>query len=758
MDRSWEYPVSAPNSTYWTRRAEEAQALYDADIDLAELQMQSVLSQTKKDAELAVRRHADRFGLNYSENQKPVTAQELVEFRQEFNELSRGTSGYPTELNVLSMRIQMSRQEMLAQQMGVFAAQISDGQLRVATSTIDSTGQTSQSFSQFSVETGFNMSVDWDSASPNQLRALMQSQRGENFYSDRLWANREKLVNTLNTEIAQGMILGRSTQEMADRIAGAMGSSTSAAMRIVRTETTAISTTAEIETYRQLGMKEYEYLSTLDSRTSSVCRDMDGSTIKLEDINIGVNAPPLHPNCRSTIIPVVEDDEFSIPAERAARDEDGKTVYVPADMTYEDWKRAKEDGTLGERSQDPWRSSSQPLPPTPTAPTRSVEPKLEDFDGDFVRYVQEYQRWLDTHSPKKDLNDPLIKISEEFIDKSHFDFRDIDRFAIDHMTVEEDIPKLGDVADDRWLNIRSDSSALFEDLFSVDRMSSIFRDSSVGPVIAVSDHDNSDSSKVSVRVGVESGQTIDRYDPRITDYIEKMKSQGVSMMSESVVARQLGFDFITDGQQTYIVNPRVLTLDREVTTTIGGRRSHKTISEDERGLIMEIGSLRARMMDDESNQVSSRSEPTTDQLKAIIAYTESGNTIPSEVADDLDEYLSGVSSNSVVLRRAQDVSETLQVGDSLRTEGFISTSSALDEGVTVSVGGQDPAIIYIKVPEGTPATAIYPFQNPGLRFAGEVLINRGYEMVVESVYARSDGKKVVVAGLRGQDHGSSVVD
>jgi hypothetical protein len=104
------------------------------------------------------------------------------------------------------------------------------------------------------------------------------------------------------------------------------------------------------------------------------------------------------------------------------------------------------------------------------------------------------------------------------------------------------------------------------------------------------------------------------------------------------------------------------------------------------------------------------------------------------------------------------VSETLQVGDSLRTEGFISTSSALDEGVTVSVGGQDPAIIYIKVPEGTPATAIYPFQNPGLRFAGEVLINRGYEMVVESVYARSDGKKVVVAGLRGQDHGSSVVD
>ena len=64
-------------------------------------------------------------------------------------------------------------------------------------------------FSQFSVETGFETKVNWDPASPNQLIAMMQTQRDENFYSDRLWANREKLV---------GAILSDGTQLDTDRV------------------------------------------------------------------------------------------------------------------------------------------------------------------------------------------------------------------------------------------------------------------------------------------------------------------------------------------------------------------------------------------------------------------------------------------------------------------------------------------------------------------------------------------------------------
>lgn len=53
---------------------------------------------------------------------------------------------------------------------------------------------------------------------------------------------------------------------------------------------------------------------------------------------IGVTAPPMHPYCRSVTAPYFPDDEAV--GKRAARGDDGKTYYVPADMTYEEWQNA----------------------------------------------------------------------------------------------------------------------------------------------------------------------------------------------------------------------------------------------------------------------------------------------------------------------------------------------------------------------------------------------------------------------------------
>jgi SPP1 gp7 family putative phage head morphogenesis protein len=378
----------ASDPQYWRIRSAEAQQVYDQFVDYAEDDMLRILRTVQRDAELAVRRHEERWSLDHAENQKVLSASELVEHRRNFVEMSRGVTGYTTELNALSTQIQMSRQSALAQQMGVFAAQISEGNLRVATATMNQMGEFAQSYSQFSVETGFKMGVNWDSASPNQLLAMMQTQRQGNYYSDKIWADKDKLVKTLNDEITRGMIQGSSAKEMAERIASTMGTSVSNAMRVVRTETTAIASIAEMNTYAQVGVTEYEYLATLDNRTTKICQDMDGHIIPLKDAELGTTAPPLHPNCRSTTIPHIPDDEFSIPAERAARDEDGDTVYVPEDMSYDDWKKARDDGTL--QSQTPAESAAQPTtPPTPvqtqSAPVSTPSPMTPQEAVDSYR-------------------------------------------------------------------------------------------------------------------------------------------------------------------------------------------------------------------------------------------------------------------------------------------------------------------------------------------------------------------------------------
>lgn len=99
---------------------------------------------------------------------------------------------------------------------------------------------------------------------------------------------------------------------------------------------------AQQEAFKELDVEEFEVVATLDNLTSEICQEMDGKHFPMKDYEPGVTAPPFHPWCRSVTVPYFDDD-FDV-GERAARDEDGETYYVPADMTYPEWKQSFVDG------------------------------------------------------------------------------------------------------------------------------------------------------------------------------------------------------------------------------------------------------------------------------------------------------------------------------------------------------------------------------------------------------------------------------
>ncbi len=123
-------------------------------------------------------------------------------------------------------------------------------------------------------------------------------------------------------------------------------------MSLVRTSINQVSNTASQETYKANSAitKKYRYVATLDSNTTLLCASKDG---KLFDYEEGP-MPPLHFNCRSTTVPVIDWDglekEYGIvapdkiegvgEAKRASKD-----GPVPANEKYGDWlysKRVKE--------------------------------------------------------------------------------------------------------------------------------------------------------------------------------------------------------------------------------------------------------------------------------------------------------------------------------------------------------------------------------------------------------------------------------
>jgi hypothetical protein len=77
---------------------------------------------------------------------------------------------------------------------------------------------------------------------------------------------------------------------------------------------------ATINNYKENGIKEYEFMAFLDKKTSPQCRELDGKIISIEEYKAGLNFPPLHPNCRSCIVPVVEDIAIDKPKEEDIKD------------------------------------------------------------------------------------------------------------------------------------------------------------------------------------------------------------------------------------------------------------------------------------------------------------------------------------------------------------------------------------------------------------------------------------------------------
>lgn len=190
------------------------------------------------------------------------------------------------------------------------------------------------------------------SAVPTRLidKIINENWSGEN-YSKRIWSNTNKLAGNLRQVLTEAAMTGESIQKTSRKLSEAFATTNYNSRRLIRTETTYACNQAEMLSYKELDIERYEFVATLDTRTSPICQKLDGKVFETKDAQAGKNLPAMHPNCRSTTIPYFED---SRPQFRAARDENGKRIKVPASMKYDEWyKKYVEPKERQKRSQKP---------------------------------------------------------------------------------------------------------------------------------------------------------------------------------------------------------------------------------------------------------------------------------------------------------------------------------------------------------------------------------------------------------------------
>ena len=160
------------------------------------------------------------------------------------------------------------------------------------------------------------------------LRAMDTAWSGRN-YSARIWRNTDHLAQMLEDEIEAAFLSGKSVRRMANAIMDRFGVGYRAAECLMRTETSYVQNRTAAKSYEDAGCTEYEVLTAQDRRTCQYCAKQNGRRYLLATMQAGENAPPFHPNCRCTVLPVVEEGTETGKAEAAKQEEIGFAVATP---------------------------------------------------------------------------------------------------------------------------------------------------------------------------------------------------------------------------------------------------------------------------------------------------------------------------------------------------------------------------------------------------------------------------------------------
>lgn len=128
-------------------------------------------------------------------------------------------------------------------------------------------------------------------------------------FSDRIWMHQDLLKGELNKALQQALISGASMERLARNIRNAFRVSTKNAQRLMRTEIRRMQTDVAMESYKRNGNEEYKYMA-LGRRPCEACRELDGNVYNVKKMEVGLNAPPMHPNCMCSTAPHVDEEAY----------------------------------------------------------------------------------------------------------------------------------------------------------------------------------------------------------------------------------------------------------------------------------------------------------------------------------------------------------------------------------------------------------------------------------------------------------------
>ncbi|MDI9497266.1 MAG: minor capsid protein [Bacillota bacterium] len=282
---------------------------------------QYTLDACRRDAEAWVARYATTEGITIAEARKRASAADIEALARKAeyyvanrrNVLIAFSPQANAEMRLYNLQMKLNRQQLLEREMGLELIKMADDMAYTLGEHLKDTAVT-----EFRRQAGLlAQSVPDARQLAFDARTIAEASFHGTTFSEDIWANQEVLRQRLNEGLTRSLQRGESPLSWMQTLDGYMteafkgkkdrGGIEYAMERLAVTETARVQVAAQKKAYEEAGYETFQFVA--EPSACPICAAKNGDRTAVEDMRIGINAPPIHPNCRCSTVAYADRDE-----------------------------------------------------------------------------------------------------------------------------------------------------------------------------------------------------------------------------------------------------------------------------------------------------------------------------------------------------------------------------------------------------------------------------------------------------------------
>ena len=348
----------AKPSTYWDKRAikrlTDAEKQSEAYIKRIQKIYDRANRNIQREIDTIYKNYAKDTGLNVQSLKTLLTKSETAKLWDELR--AKGLDKYVKG----NYKARISRLEKLQAQIYAKAKEIYPAEQLEQTMCYRGVINDSYYKAIYDTQMGTGLDFAFSNIDENMVTALLNERWSGKNYSQRIWGNTDILAESLSEIVGGAMLSGQGIAKTSRQVQERFNVSKYYAERLVRTEVNHFNNEADAMAYEEMDVDKYVFLATLDTRTSTICQNLDNKVFELKNRRVGENYPPMHPNCRSKTRAYMG-EEMEKTLKRRARNPITNENEIIGNISYKEW--AKQHGI------------DKPTTPKPTTNDAKTVPK-----------------------------------------------------------------------------------------------------------------------------------------------------------------------------------------------------------------------------------------------------------------------------------------------------------------------------------------------------------------------------------------------